>query len=389
MIICAEKKCTGCFACKSACPKSAILTKTTKSGSLVPFIDKTKCVNCGLCRNVCPSINKIQKQRADFAYAATQKVDLDGLSSSGGVATALSKIVIKENGVVIGCAFLDGKAKHIVVKDLNGLKLLKGSKYVHSETGDTYKQAKEFLEARKTVLFIGTPCGVAGLKNFLRKDYDNLFTVDLICHGTPPFAYLKEYAEAKAKNKSWDKISFRGKKDFYLNVYNNGKIIYSRKSNEDVYFSAFLEGLTYRENCYTCGYATPERCSDITLGDFWGLDKSKLQTKMQGKVSVVLPNTEKGKALLKKCEEILLIEQRPFIEALNEKQGNLQRPSKRHAERDLFIKNYELYGFVKSVKKTSLGKKVSSRHFKRVVFSPFNKAVKLTKKVVKKIIKKS
>ena len=179
-------------------------------------------------------------------------------------------------------------------------------------------------------------------------------------------------------------MTFRGIRDFYLSVYDNDKIVYSRKSKEDLYFSAFLDGLTYRENCYTCQYANPERVGDITLGDFWGLNRNSLQVKMQGRISVCLPNSEKGEKLLLECEDILFMEKRPFNEAVNEKQGNLIRPSKRHEDRDEFLTLYRQYGFDKAVSKTSLGKQVKKTRIKNILMKPFRKVIRSIKKLIKK-----
>lgn len=384
MDICSINKCTGCFACKSICPKDAISIEIDQTGKEIPNINKDKCIDCGLCKEVCPELNSVNRNCAKYSIAAVQKERGDRLSSSGGVATALAEKIIDKGGVVIGCASLEGKVQHVIAQNSSELKALKGSKYVYSRNGKTYKEIKEILESKKIVLYVGTPCQVAGLKNFLRKDYVNLFTVDLICHGVPPFKYLSEHIESKVKNKKWDRVTFRGIRDFYLSVYDNDKIVYSRKSKEDLYFSAFLDGLTYRENCYTCQYANPERVGDITLGDFWGLNRNSLQVKMQGRISVCLPNSEKGEKLLLECEDILFMEKRPFNEAVNEKQGNLIRPSKRHEDRDEFLTLYRQYGFDKAVSKTSLGKQVKKTRIKNILMKPFRKVIRSIKKLIKK-----
>ena len=388
MIICPENKCTGCFACRSVCPKQAISSKIDKTGKLLPYIDTEKCIDCGLCRKVCPEINQVTKNRAEYSIASCQKENKDGLSASGGVASALSERIILEDGIVVGCSFSNKKVEHVVVEKLNGLKELKGSKYVYSENDQVFQKIKEFLENKKTVLYIGTPCQVAGLKNFLGKDYQNFYTVDLICHGVPPFSYLEEHVTKITKNRNWERVTFRGKKNFYLSVYNKEKVLYSRKSKEDLYFNAFLDGLTYRENCYTCQYATPERVADITLGDFWGLNRASLKTNIQGRISVILPNTKKGEELISKCKDNLLMENRPFEEAINEKQGNLLHPSKRHKERDSFLIDYEKYGFTKAVKRTDLGKQTKRRRVNNLLLKPFKKLINLAKRIVKKLLRK-
>ncbi len=388
MNICPEKNCTGCFACKSICPMQAVSIKIDNTGKAVPFIAEDKCVSCDLCKNVCPEINKVQKNTAEYAIASVQRIRPDRLSSSGGVATVLAEKVIEKGGVVFGCASKNGKIEHVAITNTKDLALLKGSKYVYSENNNAYKSAKEFLDCGKLVLYIGTPCQVAGLKNFLRKDYENLFTVDLICHGTPPTTYLEEHIKSNVKNKKWDRVAFRGEKEFYLSVYDQDKLLYSRKNKEDLYFSAFLEGLTYRESCYSCDYASIERCADITLGDFWGLDRSKLGVDMQGRISLVLPNTQKGEKLLNECEDKLMTEVRPLEEAVNEKQGNLKHPSKRHEERDEFLRLYEKHGFTKAITKTKFGRKVKRIRIINVISLPYKKFKSASKKILKRIIKR-
>ena len=186
-MICNKDNCTGCFACYNICPKNAIKMVEDNNGFIYPEIDKEKCVNCKLCEKICPSINKVQyykKQKCYAMYSKDEKVRVK--STSGGIATTFSINVINSGGVVYGAAYDKNCAvKHIRVTDIDGLKKLQGSKYVHSYINDTYKRVKEDLKNNREVLFIGTPCQVAGLKKFLSRDYDKLILVEIICDGVP------------------------------------------------------------------------------------------------------------------------------------------------------------------------------------------------------------
>ena len=356
MQICEISKCTGCFACKNICPHDAISIITDVLGKTIPKVNEDKCIHCGVCQKVCPINSPVLLYRADSAIAALSRNERDvKSSSSGGLASVLSRQILLSGGVVFGCASRDGEVSQIKITNLEDLELLRGSKYVYSETKATYKEAQSTLREGQEVLYIGTPCQIAGLKNFLRKDYEKLYTVDLICHGTPPMEYLLQHTATKLKGKKWDKVTFRGERNFYLTIYRKEKLLYSRKSNKDLYFRAFLDGLTYRDNCYSCPYARPERCSDITLGDFWGLDRKKLSVEMPGRISVVLANTEKGKELLERCRQEIVMEEFAFETAVNSKQGNLQYPSKRHADRAVFEAVYKQKGFEAAVQATTIG----------------------------------
>ena len=158
MDICSINKCTGCFACKSICPKDAISIEIDQTGKEIPNINKDKCIDCGLCKEVCPELNSVNRNCAKYSIAAVQKERGDRLSSSGGVVTALAEKIIDKGGVVIGSASLEGKVQHVIAQNSSELKALKGSKYVYSRNGKTYKEIKEILESKKIVLYVGTPC---------------------------------------------------------------------------------------------------------------------------------------------------------------------------------------------------------------------------------------
>ena len=367
MIICNKDQCTGCFSCMSICPNSAISVGTDTYGKTVPVIDDIKCIECGACIKSCPVNRKPELYMPLQTIAAWSKTEIDvEESSSGGAAAVFSRKVLQEKGVVYGAASINGTVKHIRVTDEESIQLLRGSKYVQSYTGTVFQDVKQDLKEGKFVLFTGVPCQISGLKAYLKRDYDNLITVDLICHGTPPFQYLKEHIENSVKSK-WDSVSFRGKRDWFLSVYMKERVIYSMRRESDLYFKAFLDQLSYRDNCYVCSYANPTRCADITIGDFWGIDRSSMKNQYNGRISLVLLNTQKGNAFWKKCSDCFVWEERTLEEAMNPAQGNLLRPSKAHAERETFLKNYQTRGFDRSVAATQLGREVKRNKVKNVI----------------------
>lgn len=367
--ICADSKCMGCYACYNACPRDAILMMENKFGSITPKINEKKCISCNACIKVCP-INTVQKKcNSDYAYAVWSKDKKDIIqSSSGGAASVFSKKILRIGGSVFGAACVEGDIKHIKISKESDIDKLRGSKYVQSQIGNIYQLVKKELASDRWVLFIGTPCQIAALLNYLGKNYEKLVTVDLICHGTPPAKYLKEHINKVLRKKNtWDNVTFRGKKDFNLTVLNNDQVLYQRNANEDTYFLAFLEGLIFRESCYSCQYACPDRVSDITIGDFWGLDKGKLKNFYEGKVSLVLLNSDKGKNIFFGCQEYFVWERRDFTEALNLQQRNLLYPSIKHEDREVFLSNYVHFGFEKSIKKTKIGKIIRNEQIKRKI----------------------
>ncbi|MBQ9737116.1 MAG: Coenzyme F420 hydrogenase/dehydrogenase, beta subunit C-terminal domain [Clostridia bacterium] len=362
------------------CRKNAIEVTQSEYGELIPKVNEEKCVACGMCQKICPSNNEQVFSGQTRAYAAWSKNEDDvALSSSGGVASVFSRYVIKKGGAVFGAESSDKATKHICISTEDELCKLRGSKYVQSEIGFTYRDAEKQLKDGKLVLFTGTPCQIAGLKAYLGKDYGNLITVDLICHGTPSHTYLKEHLDAKCK--SWDGYSFRGKYDFVMVAYLKEQPVFIKNRFRDEYFMAFLNGLSYRESCYECKYARPERVSDITIGDFWGLDRKSLKNPYKGRISLILPNTQKGQEFIKETEALFNIEERKVKEAQNPQQGNLLQPSAKPKDREKFLENYKKMGFDRAVRKTNLWKKNVKIQRRLQIRSFVGKGLRLVKKI--------
>lgn len=359
--ICSKNECTGCSACYNACGHSAILMKPDECGYIYPFIDNNKCVECGVCKKVCPVNNPRQLLYPISCFAATVNSENELLScASGGVATILGESIIKLGGVVYGCDGSNIRNVHHSRKlTIESLNKLKGSKYVQSNIGDIYKLLKKDVISGKPVLFIGTPCQVAGLGNYLHSEkYPNLYTVDLVCHGVPSQKMLNDninnYTNEENISVSFRKKNVNGKIKYgwYLRSEKNKiKSAVNISYRKDPYLLGFLSCLTIRENCTRCRYACIARCSDITLSDFWGLSDTSKFEKGKG-VSNVLVNTEKGMQLWNNSREVAKWEERTIVEALSGN-GQLQTPSAKNGMHDQFVKLYPIIGFKNAVKRCS------------------------------------
>ena len=293
--VCKENMCTGCRACIDKCMKDAISIKDALD-SFNAVIDESKCIDCGACHKVCPNNSPVElKEQLSWHQGWADDKEEREKSSSGGFATVLSKSFVKNGGVVCSCSFMNGDFVFEAASLEEEVERFRGSKYVKSNPRGIYKKIKKLLKEQKKVLFIGLPCQVAAVKNFVgENDEKNLYTVDLICHGTPSVEILKKYLEQYNVNlKDVKEISFRTQNSFMLKK-NEKPIIDSRI--QDRYTMTFLSSLNYTENCYSCRYATDKRVGDITIGDSWG---SELMEEIEKGISLVMCQTEKGEELLK------------------------------------------------------------------------------------------
>lgn len=298
-----KNKCTGCMACKNICPKNAIAIEKDENGFEYPKIDKQICINCGICKKVCPVETKLQQNTQDISvYACKNKNEEIRLkSSSGGVFTLIANYILEQNGVVFGACFNENfEVVHDFVEEKTELGKFRGSKYLQSKIKNTYKKVKEFLENDRKVLFTGTPCQVEGLLAFLKKDYDNLYTQDFICHGIPSPKVWKKYLEYKKKinNENPQEINFRRKDILGWNQYQMS-FIYSDSEeninhNDDPYMNMFLKDLDLRESCYACNFKKRKRNSDITIADFWGINNVRPEMNDEKGTSAILVNSKKG-----------------------------------------------------------------------------------------------
>lgn len=298
-----RKFCTGCSACAEACPRGAIGMSCRPDGFYYPEIGKRLCVDCGLCERICPVSGGTNKDEIlNNAYAAKHRDEcVRAGSSSGGAFSAIAANVLRDGGVVFGAAFdPEFTVKHTCVDREEDLERLRGSKYVQSRIGDAFSKARTYLEEGRTVLFSGTPCQIAGLKSFLKKDYDGLLTVDFICHGVPSPAMWRSYLRYREQEAGSEvrKVSFRDKAHGWQNYSMALEFADGTKSTipirEDLYLKGFLSNLFLRRSCYQCKFKGENYYSDLTMGDCWGADSIAPELNDNKGLSLVLSNTPKG-----------------------------------------------------------------------------------------------
>lgn len=309
-ILVTKNQCCGCSACQDVCPKNAITMVEDKEGLLYPVIDENKCIDCGMCCNVCPSINVKTKESLLKAYAAYNKNEKIRLkSSSGGIFTLIAEDILKKNGTVYGAAFDENfEVKHIRITNITELEKLRGSKYVQSNCNGIYSQCKRDLDSGMNVLFSGTPCQIEALKCYLKKSYDNLFCIDIICHGVPSRLVWRKYLQYRvnfAKSKI-EQIAFRLKNEGWKQyavqfVFANGTA-YCQNLHKDIFMRGFLKNLYLRPSCYACKFKTKERISDITLADFWGINNIYPDIDDDKGISLVIVHSIKGSNLFEKLK---------------------------------------------------------------------------------------
>lgn len=330
--VCAPNSCTGCMMCVSKCAKNAIRVEDGIK-AFNAWIDETQCINCGLCEQGCPSNHPIEKYTPSLwkqGWASNEYARLAG--SSGGAASAIGNAFIKDGGTVCACVFDRGALVFEFVNKVEATKKFAGSKYVKSNPSGIYPKLKKLLQEGKRVLFIGLPCQVAAVQRYTNH-HPELYTIDLICHGTPSEKLLRQFlSEKKIDIQKMCDLKFRKKDEFYLSDADK-RIV--PPSVFDQYTYAFLRGLCYTEACYSCQYAEISRVSDITLGDSWG---SQLPIEEQKKgVSLIFCQTEKGKQMLD-LADVHLEDVDVNVAVENNKQ--LQKPSSKPNKYNLFWKTF-------------------------------------------------
>lgn len=339
--------CTGCAACANVCPHDAITMKKEWKGFLYPEIDNKKCVNCGLCQKACP----VNIERAPFVFPETYayvESDLTCLltASSGGAFGVVARYVIEQGGIVYGATMDDNyDVYYIGAETEDDLKKLHGSKYVQAYTNLIFRDVKSQLKSGRKVLFCGCPCQVAGLNQYLKKCYDNLLTMDLICHGVPSLPYFKSYVQDLLKNKDIEKFRFRYKALSDRKEETCGKRIYVGFSNRDYYMTHFLWGKGYRSSCYKCKYAVGSRPGDFTIGDYWNNENTHVLSDTSRGASLVLFNTSKSLTLKNVFANAGEFKQvNTFEDAMGKNGGQLEHPSKNDIRTFLLYFLWKLFG---------------------------------------------
>lgn len=373
-----KEDCCGCNACGDICPKEAIHFVTDNEGFWYPEVDQSKCINCGLCEKICPVINKPESLKNNSpepdCYAAEHKsIDVIFASTTGGMFSALSDVIYNQGGYVGGAIHNDDfTVSHFISNDKAVLSKLRRSKDLQSNAEGFYKKVKEILESGNKVLVCGVPCQIAGLKNYLRKDYEYLITVDLICAGVnSPKIWLKYlkyiedlngskivYTENKSKEYGWNNLTQKF-------VFENGQEYFDTRKTS-LFTQGYIESHLYcRPSCYSCKYKGFPRVADITIGDFWGLPKHKSSYNKDMGTNVVLINSEKGKEYFEVVKKRINSEKLPFEWA---KEGNpalLASISVLSDKRDEFFNEADKYPFDELVKKYSIKPRRTLKSFLR------------------------
>lgn len=410
MVLCEEKKdCCACGACVNICPKQAISLKSDENGFLFPKIDTQKCIECGLCKNVCDFKKPIgeQEYKAKCYFAVRNDKEQLLESTSGGMFSTLAEHILEQGGIVYGST-LEKKGRdfsviHVGIVKKEELGRLRGSKYVQSNTGMIYKNVKDDLENGKKVLFCGTPCQVAGLKSYLGKERDNLYTTDLICHGTPSVEMFNSYIHYLEKKNKWkiSKVHFRRKQEkidstmYFLDVcLENGKEkrIFCKLLS---YYGYFLSSDICRESCYHCKYACEKRVGDITLGDAWGVEdvnpeilveNGGIIDKTRG-LSSVMVNSYKGNVLLDSIKERVTLSETTF-ENISKQNHQLIHPTSMSDKRENILRNYREYGY-EAVDKLYFNEMGMKQYFKWKYYLPLTNLIsKDIKKKIKYLFKR-
>lgn len=349
--------CVGCGACANACHMGYLNMAADKNGFLHPEIHEVSCIKCGACKKVCPVINKTRKEQptiqAYAAYSVNKSIRLS--SSSGGLFYTIAECIIENGGIVYGAAFDENLyLSHKAINTVEGLHALQGSKYIQSDIGLCFREIKEHLNTNKSVLFCGTPCQVEGLLRYLKKSYENLFTLDFICHGVPSPKVWQEYIKHQEKVFSSKPCSafFRDKSNGWISF--SSKMIFKNETEylqihkNDAFMKAFLQNISLRKSCYNCNFKTVNRNSDITMGDLWGIKNILPDVTDDKGVSVAFVQSEKGKHLLEQVKDSLWLQEIPSELAIANNSAMVKSVYE-HNFRDYFFKNLGKQNFERLV----------------------------------------
>lgn len=356
-------RCTDCGACRQICPVSAISQKENDEGFLYPWVDYDKCIQCGKCVDICPVVNPMYNNSLKpkcYAGYTKDEIRMDR-SSSGGVFTVFADAILKERGYVSGVIF-DEKFKpcHIVSNSPDDIFRMRGSKYVQSDTGKVFSEIKQLLQQGEKVLFTGVSCQVAGLRAFLGKDYENLFCIDILCHGVSSPGVFRKYLNETFEMKTIQNIQFKSKKyggwrKPYFCVETQ-KDVKHQFLEDNEYASAFLNNVINRNCCAECQFQKFPRQGDITIGDFWGIEDCDPELDDNKGISVLLVNSKKGQKLLETYRKEFLVLKEERVDDAIKKNPNIVSSSVPHPYRKKFFEYNKRFSISKSVEKILRGK---------------------------------
>lgn len=343
-----KEKCTGCQACQSVCPTHAIEMNMSDNTFLYPDVRQSICIDCMACVKTCPVIKEMSFERLEepVCYAAWNENDeIRRKSSSGGVFTSLAKFIFEKKGFVYGAAFDEDMCLvHQECNSVENLDPLMGSKYLQSNVNGIYRLIKKRLEEEEWVLFVGTPCQVAGLNGFLKKDYDQLITLDFICHGVPSAQLFSDYIrELEAKNNSKVKSYFfrrklNGWKKFNIEIHYESGLKEEALLSQDCYMKGFLADIYLRPSCYQCSFSRLPRVADMSVADFWKVWDSMPEIYDEKGISAVLLNSVKGVEIYSRLKNIRSVETR--LEWIIAGNPSLNSSVSRSSKSKLFYKLY-------------------------------------------------
>lgn len=307
-----KQDCCGCSACVQRCPKQCISLHEDEEGFLYPKVNLDTCIDCGLCEKVCPVLYQAEERVPLEVFAAknpNEQIRME--SSSGGVFTQLAELTINAGGVVFGVKWNEYfEAVHAYTETKDGLADFRGSKYVQSFVGDTFKQAEQFLKQGRQVLFSGTPCQIASFKKYLRKEYGNLLTVDLVCHGVPSPKIWKEYLQSlRLENIGYilHKDKSTGWREYSLSMVDkNKRLVFTENASKNKFMMNFISNLILRPSCFSCPAKSGKSGADITLADFWGIEHVLPQMDDNKGTSLVCCNTLMGQSFLEQLNSQLV-----------------------------------------------------------------------------------
>lgn len=357
-----EKKCMGCGACIECCPAQCIRLEIGKDGFERIQIDTEKCVGCNLCNTVCQLENTPQTHDIHSLYVISGKDNAKiGRSTSAGAATAISEKFISHGGAVAGVGWdSHGEAAYFVAQYPGEAEQFRGSKYVSPQINGIYKQVKQ-LSKKKKILFIGLPCHIAALQRVCRNEMENIFTVDLLCHGAPQSSFLKDHLASKLISLSDAAISFREGEDYILTAETTEKV-YREDFCRDPYLYGFLNGLIQKDFCYDCPYSYDNRLGDITLGDAWG---QKFFPNQRTNLAAV--NTQRGEELFKLIQNDFYIREYP-LKQFREESKQMKSAVRKHPGREQFSKELVEKGFEVAAE-NALGKEMRKLRVRRALSS--------------------